>query len=343
LIRHVAAAVLAMTVLVGLITGCGSATGLYIAKDGTYYRNEDGTNHVGFLETEEGVRYFQADGRMFEEGLIEADGETYCFENGLMVTGWREFEGHTYYFGGSGAALRGEHEIDGERWLFDESTGVLLGRAADYEVPEPDPSAEPSAPPTEEPAEEPSPEPIPLPGQSPEPTQPAKRSAAVGELTGDERLDEAVKEVIDEICDPDRDAEYNLGEVFDWMVEKLKYKYIDVDLSNGYTEELVRELAKYIILNRRGSCEHQAALMAVFAMRLGHESIVVAGEFLSDDGTEWVEHAWVLANVDGEWYHFDPLYGRNHTGGRPRTFFMKKDADIEAVHCWDRDAYPAAG
>ena len=147
--------------------------------------------------------------------------------------------------------------------------------------------------------------------------------------------------MIDEVCDPDKDAAYNLGEVFDWMVEELKYKYITVDLSNGYTDELVNELAEYLILHRRGSCEHQAALMAVFAMRLGHEAAVVPGLFLSDDRTEWVEHAWVIAKVGGSYYHFDPLYGRNHTGGRPRTFFMKKDADIEEVHRWDREAYPA--
>ena len=337
------AAVLIAAALLGSVAGCGTATGLYIAKDGTYYRTKDGTNHVGFLETEDGVRYFQDDGKMFENGLIEIQGDIYFFENGLMVTGWHEAGDRTYYFGESGRALRGEHQIDGRYYRFDETTGVLESVGEDPEDQEPSPSEEPSAEPSPEPSEQPSPEPSPEPASpTPAAPDPEEKSAAVGELTGNERLDKAVKEVIDEVCDPDKGAEYNLGELFDWMVEKLKYKYITVDLSNGYTDELVYDLAEYLILNRRGSCEHQAALMAVFAMRLGYESMVVAGEFLSDDRTEWVEHAWALANVDGSWYHFDPLYGRNHTGGRPRTFFMKKDADIEAVHRWDRDAYPAA-
>jgi len=333
------AAVLFIAVLAGLAAGCGSATGLYIAKDGTYYRDKDGTDHVGFLETDEGVRYFQTDGRMFEDGLIEIQGEIYCFENGLMVTGWRELDNRTYYFDKSGRALRGNYEIDGKVCIFDESTGILVSEQPDNEVTEPSPSEEPSAEPSEMPSPEPTQEPV---SPTPATPEPAEKTAAVGELTGNKRLDDAVKKVIDDVCDPDKDAEYNLGELFDWMVEELKYKFITVDLSNGYTDELVYDLAEYLILNRRGSCEHQAALMAVFAMRLGYESIVVAGEFLSDDRTEWVEHAWALANVDGSWYHFDPLFGRNHTGGRPRTFFMKKDADIEELHRWDRDAYPAA-
>lgn len=333
------AAVLFIAVLTGLAAGCGSATGLYIAKDGTYYRDKDGTDHVGFLETDEGVRYFQTDGRMFEDGLIEIQGEIYCFENGLMVTGWRELDNRTYYFDKSGRALRGNYEIDGKVCIFDESTGILVSEQPDNEVTEPSPSEEPSAEPSEMPSPEPTQEPV---SPTPATPEPAEKTAAVGELTGNKRLDDAVKKVIDDVCDPDKEAEYNLGELFDWMVEELKYKFITVDLSNGYTDELVYDLAEYLILNRRGSCEHQAALMAVFAMRLGYESIVVAGEFLSDDRTEWVEHAWALANVDGSWYHFDPLFGRNHTGGRPRTFFMKKDADIEELHRWDRDAYPAA-
>jgi len=346
------AVILILAVLAGVSAACTSASGLYIGKDGTYYRNEDGKNHVGFLRTDEGVRYFGEDGRMVEEGIVEIDGSIYGFKKGFMVTGWLETELGTYYFDGSGKAVRGKQLIDGRVYLFDDETCVLLGVISepDDETPtdqSPEPSAEPSAEPTTEPSEpsteptvKPSPSTEPTPGQSGQPAGDGK-TAAIGKLTGNARLDAEVKKVIDQVCDPDKDAEYNLGQVFDWMVKELKYKYVTVDLSNGYTDELVTELAEYIILHRRGSCEHQAALMAVFAMRLGHEAIVVPGEFLSDDKTEWVEHAWVIAEVDGSYYHFDPLYGRNHTGGRPRTFFMKKDADIEAVHRWNREAYPA--
>ena len=35
------------------------------------------------------------------------------------------------------------------------------------------------------------------------------------------------------------------------MVEELNYKYLTVDLSKGYYDELVYELAEYVILHRR--------------------------------------------------------------------------------------------
>lgn len=272
------------------LTACSVTEGLYIAKDGTYYRTQSGENHTGFLETDDGMLYFGPDGKMFEEGVITIDGKQYHFFDGKMVA--------------------------------DEPT----------ETADPtEPSGEPTSSPSTTPILTPSPS-----------SSPSPESAAVGELTGNSKLDNAVKDIIDQVASPGNTAEKNLGAVFDWMVKELKYKYVSVDLSEGYTEDLVNELAEYVVLNRRGACEHQAALMAVFIQRLGFESIVVKGDFLSDDGTEWVEHGWALGKIDGSYYHFDPLFGRNHTNGKPRTFFMKKDAEIEHLHRWDRDAYPVS-
>ena len=51
---QIIAAALIMAVLAGTAAACSAAAGLYIGKDGTYYRREDGKNHTGFLRTEEG-------------------------------------------------------------------------------------------------------------------------------------------------------------------------------------------------------------------------------------------------------------------------------------------------
>ena len=168
------AVILILAVLAGVSAACTSASGLYIGKDGTYYRNEDGKNHVGFLRTDEGARYFGEDGRMVEEGIVEIDGSIYGFKKGFMVTGWLETELGTYYFDGSGKAVRGKQLIDGRVYLFDDETCVLLGEISepDDETPtdqSPEPSAEPSAEPTTEPSE-PSTEPTVKPSPSTEPT-----------------------------------------------------------------------------------------------------------------------------------------------------------------------------
>lgn len=201
------------------------------------------------------------------------------------------------------------------------------------------PSDEPTAPsdePTDTPSDEPSTEP------SDEPAEPVvgELGIAVGTLSGDDVLDAAVLDVIDTVCSADNDLETNLGLLFDWMTRSLTYKYVTVDLSNGYTDELVNDLARYIVTGLRGSCEHNAALMKVFCDRLGAPAVVVAGDFLSEDGS-WVEHAWAICEIDGVYRHIDVLYGRNHTQGRPRTMFMKTDEEFTSTHRWEESDYPA--
>ncbi len=202
--------------------------------------------------------------------------------------------------------------------------------------PSDDPSVEPSDDPTEAPSVEPSSEP------SDEPTSGSTGALglAVGPLTGDAVLDDAVLDVIDTVCSAENDVETNLGLLFDWMTRSLTYKYVSVDLSNGYTDQLTIDLARYIITGLRGSCEHNAALMKVFCDRLGAPAVVVAGDFLSEDGS-WVEHAWAICELNGVYRHIDVLYGRNHTQGRPRTMFMKTDEDFSSTHRWVAEDYPA--
>jgi transglutaminase/protease-like cytokinesis protein 3 len=98
----------------------------------------------------------------------------------------------------------------------------------------------------------------------------------------------------------------------------------------------------------RGSCEHFAAVYYVFAQRLGLSVHLMDGpaffgvgsQYAQDGDEGWGAHAWILARIDGRYYHFDPLYdtylSRNH------DFFMKTDRDFENNHRWDRDAYPAS-
>ena len=93
----------------------------------------------------------------------------------------------------------------------------------------------------------------------------------------------------------------------------------------------------------KGNCDSEAALMAVLLQRLGCEAQVVQGQFLreGDDEAIWVDHAWVVAEVEEQYYHFDPLYGRYYTEDRAGDYFMQSDAALEATHTWDRETVPA--
>lgn len=197
-----------------------------------------------------------------------------------------------------------------------------------------DPSEAPSDEPSEDPSDEPSTEPSTAPSTAPatEPSAPA---------SGDSTLETEVAAIIAQECPANGTQVEKITAVFDWMVSTLKYKYVTVDLSNGYTDELVDELAYYTITTLRGACEHQASLMKVFADTLGAPAVVVEGDFLAEDGT-WTEHGWVIVQLeDGSYRHIDVLFGRNHTHGKPHTMLLKTDEEFKATHRWNADDYPA--
>lgn len=199
------------------------------------------------------------------------------------------------------------------------------------EAPSDEPSAEPSAAPSTEPSTAPSVAPSTAPSTEPS-------SAPV---SGDSTLETEVAAIIAKECPANGTQAEKITAVFDWMVSTLKYKYVTVDLSNGYTDELVDELAYYTITTLRGACEHQASLMKVFADALGAPAVVVKGDFLAEDGT-WTEHGWVIVQLeDGSYRHIDVLFGRNHTHGKPHTMLLKTDEEFKATHRWNADDYPA--
>lgn len=80
--------------------------------------------------------------------------------------------------------------------------------------------------------------------------------------------------------------------------------------------------------------------MAVLLTRMGCLAQVVQGQFQREDG-QMVDHAWVVAQVDGTYRHFDPLYGRYYTDDGARDYFLQTDAVLEQTHTWDRSAVPA--
>ena len=156
-----------------------------------------------------------------------------------------------------------------------------------------------------------------------------------GNETGNAELDAQVLALLDELYVPD--AGEMLAAVYDWVCNEITYRAGTTDVSGGFTDELTQELALDGLLKRKGNCDTEAALMAVLLSRLGYSCEIVQGQFLRDDG-QWVDHAWVIAQVDGAEYHFDPLYGRYYAGGDPRAYFMQPAAALEPTHTWEQSA-----
>lgn len=161
-----------------------------------------------------------------------------------------------------------------------------------------------------------------------------------GETTGDAALDGQVLELLQQICARGNSAQQNVEAVFDWLCAEIDYRAGTIDTSGGLTDALVVTLASDLLNRRRGDCDGEAALTAVLLRRLGCPCVIVQGQFLRTDGSEWVDHAWVIAQVEGKYFHIDPLYGRYYTDDA-RSCCMAGDAFMLQTHRWDQAACPA--
>lgn len=84
-----------------------------------------------------------------------------------------------------------------------------------------------------------------------------------------------------------------------------------------------------------GSCEDFAAAMVILLQESGIDAVYVAGYTLSYRGG-YTDHAWVVAKIDGAWYHFDPQLEQDiYPGGKiPYRFFMATDDEMLGSHLW---------
>lgn len=95
-----------------------------------------------------------------------------------------------------------------------------------------------------------------------------------------------------------------------------------------------------------GSCEDYAAAMTVVLRRMGFEARYIPGLTISVE-RKYMDHAWAVVQLDGEWYHLDPqlegnVMDRDMIGYR---YFLKPDEWMRADHLWGENwiSYGMAG
>lgn len=170
-----------------------------------------------------------------------------------------------------------------------------------------------------------------------------KQYSPAGEPAGDAALDEQVLSVLQQTCQAKSSLPDNVRAVYDWVANEIQYRASTADTSNGFTDAVTAQLASELLAKRRGACDGEAALMAVLLRRMGCEAVIVEGQFLREDGSEWVDHAWVIARIDGEYCHLDPLYGRYYAADAIESYCMAPDDVMRQTHRWDEEQYPACG
>ncbi|MDR1298958.1 MAG: hypothetical protein LBJ84_01745, partial [Oscillospiraceae bacterium] len=226
----------------GTVSG---ATGLISVFGDEYYAGPDGALASG-LVTADGKTYYFDSTHLRRSGLVSFDGKLYNLaRDGSLTAGWAEIGGKTYYFNEDGAAAAGAIvEIGGKRYCFGTDGAMRTGIVAssdggsyfffgngelavnthlgDYRA--------------------------------------GGDGRLVYKLTGNGELDGAAAGILAGIASggmPDNDK---LFAIYRWMSANIRWRVTSADLPNGFTPEKTAELALHAAKNRKGECEHFAAL-----------------------------------------------------------------------------------
>ena len=285
-----------------------NATGFVTVFGDVYCGLEDGSLAKGFAEVDGKSYWFGGDGIM-KTGLIDtAEGKYYLGTDGVMRTGPVEINGKMYNFGEDGLLRTGFVTIDGQRYYYNEFGYVAVDCWVDG----------------------------------------AYRAGADGVLvnskTGNADLDAAVDRILANITTAEMTDRDKMRAIYPWLTKNIGWRGVVVNLPPGedeylsfaYTEEEIVEMALYAYENRKGSCEHLAALGAVLIRRLGYDTRVIYGlrKGYAFAGAPWGEHAWIEVTMDGERYHFDPQYAATHMKDNFYYYFLLHEDASREHHKW---------
>lgn len=268
-------------------------TGWQTIAGSRYYLGTDGVMVTGW-QTIEGNRYYMdADGAVYSGWLEDAGTRYYLNTDGILHTGWLEQPEGTYYLNENGNPCTGWLELDGNTYYLDETGLVEIDFA------------------------------------KPAPFRPGfvhvegylyyvqengefLKNGNVGLLnfnekgrytSGDEALDGYVATLIDGFIEanPDKDSLGLLRVAYDHCINGA-FKYLKGNIyKKGHTGWEVAD-AKSMFEKGRGNCYNFAAAFWALARGLGYEAHGLAGYV-----TTLVQpHGWVLIEIGGVDYFFDP-------------------------------------
>lgn len=268
-------------------------TGWQTIEGKRYYLGTDGIMVTGW-QTIDGVRYYlDSDGALYSGWLEDAGTRYYLKEDGTLQTGWLEQKEGTYYLNENGNPHTGWLELDGNTYYLDE-TGVVK---IDFAKPAP---FKPGF--------------VHVEGYLYYVQENGEflKGGNVGELafnekgrytSGDEALDGYVATLIDGFIEanPDKDSLGLLRVAYDHCINGA-FKYLKGNIyKKGHTGWEVKD-AKSMFEKGRGNCYNFAAAFWALARGLGYEAHGLAGYV-----TTLVQpHGWVLIEIGGVEYFFDP-------------------------------------
>ena len=124
---------------------------------------------------------------------------------------------------------------------------------------------------------------------------------------------------------------FKLYRIYDYLASTIQYSVDYMDQSMWS-----------VFFNGIGVCAGFARSFQYLALLEGIPAVVVHGYGRNADGSRSdVGHLWVMAELDGKWYHFDPTWGvKDKNGVVDYTNFCRSQQMIERTHIINSKDYP---
>ena len=130
---------------------------------------------------------------------------------------------------------------------------------------------------------------------------------------------------------------YIKNDANDWFKLFHIYEYLasTIVYDNNYMDQSMWS----VFFNGIGVCAGFARSFQYLALLEGIPCLVVSGYERDADGNPGnVRHLWCMAQLEGNWYHFDPTWGiKDSNGNIDYTYFCRSQERIEKTHVIDNE------
>lgn len=220
----------------------------------------------GFVATEEGIKWQNADGNWAINSWVEANGHRYhTGENGALQTGMMDIEGQTYYFYGTGEAAVGWTTIGNDLYYFNANGAMAKNTSVNGCAVGSD----------------------------------GKLQKTLDE-SGNAKQTAAVNNILASIITPGMTEEDKLLACYNHVINASSYKRTYETPTADWTGTFGWE----ILTTGEGNCFRYASAYASLLKGLGYDARVATG-YIGNRKGGLSPHGWTEVRIGDTWYVFD--------------------------------------
>ena len=126
--------------------------------------------------------------------------------------------------------------------------------------------------------------------------------------------------------------------IYWWLGNKIRYDVSSAQRQASLSYKSQQQIVNETFSNRKGVCEGYAGIMDSVFRLLNIPSFVISGFTWQGTAISAIPHAWVAANIAGQWRFFDPTWAAGYLNGRRfeaqfnEDYFMLSADKIRKTH-----------